>query len=370
MQRIQATPREDWQTRVADAGGQPAWSESAFYELTAKEVEAIEAATNELVKMTLAAAQHVIENRLYSRLAIPDIAVPLIERSWQDMPPSLYGRFDLAYDGVHPPKLLEYDADTPAMLLEAAVLQRDWQREVFPDRRQFNLIHQKLVERWQRLAGQLPRGHIDLCSLDDAEGRTTVAYLRDTAQEAGLTAAAFPIDEIGWDGRSFLGPDNLPLDAVFKLYPWEWMVREEFGPHLASAGTMWIEPPWKMLLANKGLLPVLWKMYPRHPNLLEAHFDSPGLAMSWVKKPLLGREGANITLHQPGKDFETGGRYGAEGFIYQDLAPPASFDGVFPVFDSWVAGHEEGKAACGFGVRESETPISSRESRFVPHLVE
>jgi hypothetical protein len=36
---------------------------------------------------------------------------------------------------------------------------------------------------------------------------------------------------------------------------------------------------------------------------------------SWVKKPLLGREGANITLHQPGNDAETGGDYGAEGFI-------------------------------------------------------
>jgi glutathionylspermidine synthase len=35
----------------------------------------------------------------------------------------LYGRFDLAYRGDGPPKLLEYNADTPTALFEAAVVQ-------------------------------------------------------------------------------------------------------------------------------------------------------------------------------------------------------------------------------------------------------
>jgi glutathionylspermidine synthase len=123
-----------------------------------------------------------------------------------------------------------------------------------------------------------------------------------------------------------------------------------------------------MLLSNKGILPVLWELYPRHPYLLEAHFDSPGLMLSWVKKPLLGREGANITLHQPGREIETGGDYGEEGFVYQDLAPPVAFDGVYPVIGSWVVGHEEGNAAAGMGIREGDTPITGNTSRFVPHL--
>ena len=37
------------------------------------------------------------------------------------------------------------------------------------------------------------------------------------------------------------------------------------------------------------------------PTCWRRSFDGPGLMMSWVKKPLLGREGANITLHQPGQ---------------------------------------------------------------------
>ena len=132
MRRIAATPRADWQKKVEEVGltwhspDGPYWNESAFYEFTAKEVDLLEAATNELEKMTLEAAQHVIDNQLYGRMGIPDHARPLIESSWEAEPPSLYGRFDLAYDGVNPPKLLEYNADTPTSLVEAAVAQWYW----------------------------------------------------------------------------------------------------------------------------------------------------------------------------------------------------------------------------------------------------
>lgn len=374
MRRVAATPRAGWQGKVEAAGlawhsgAEPYWNESAFYEFTAKEIDVLEAATNELERMTLAAAQHIIDNRLYARMAIPESAIPLIESSWEAEPPSLYGRFDLLYDGVRPPKLLEYNADTPTSLLEAAVVQWQWLEECYPHSDQFNSIHERLVALWKGLEPFLPGSRIDFCSMDDLEDGMTVTYLQDTATQAGLAAETFPISEIGWDGNAFVGPDNRPLGAVFKLYPWEWMMREEFARHLEGAATLWIEPAWKMLLSNKGLLPVLWKLFPRHPNLLEASFDGPGLMMSWVKKPLLGREGANITLHRPGSDIETAGDYGEEGFIWQELAEPASFDGQFPVLGSWVVGHEEGNAAAGMGVRESDRPITTNLSRFVPHL--
>jgi len=374
MRRIEVTPRESWQKKVEGAGPvwhsgeQPYWDESAFYEFTAKEVDVLEAATNELEGMTLEAAQHIIDHKLYSRMGIPESAVGLIESAWEAEPPSLYGRFDLAYDGVNAPKLLEYNADTPTSLLEAAVVQWYWLQDTFPQRDQFNSIHERLIALWKDLGPCLPDRRIDFCSMDDLEDGMTVTYLEDTARQAGLTASSFPIGEIGWDGRTFVGPDDRPLGAVFKLYPWEWTVREQFGRHLGTAPTIWMEPPWKMLLSNKGLLPVLWSLYPRHPYLLEASFDGPGLMMSWVKKPLLGREGANITLHQPGLDLETGGEYGAEGFVYQEAAALKGTDGRYPVIGSWLIGHAPGNAAAGIGIRESDTPITTNTSRFVPHL--
>jgi len=364
MRRIASEP---WSGRQSTAP--VSFNDSAFYEFNAGEVELLEAATNELAKMSLAAARHIIDNRLYSRMGIPASAVPLIESSWNAEPPSLCGRLDLFYDGVHPPKLLEYNADTPTSLPEAAMVQRCWLEDRFPGRDQFNSIHRRLVERWSELAPQIPGGHVDFCPVDDVGDGVTARYLEETAQQAGLITSTFPIAEIGWDGRSFIGPDGRELAVVFKLYPWEWMVREEFGKHLPVAPTLWMEPAWKMLLSNKGLLSVLWELYPRHPYLLEARFDSPGLMMSWVKKPLLGREGSNIALHQPGKDFETSGDCGAEGFIYQALAPIENLEGVYPVVDSWVVGHQEGQAAAGIGVRESATPISTRLSQFVPHVI-
>jgi glutathionylspermidine synthase len=331
-------------------------------------VDVLEAASNELEKMSLAAVQHVIDNHLYARMGIAPAAIPLIEKSWEAEPPSLYGRFDLAYDGVNPPKLLEYNADTPTSLLEAAVVQWYWLQDLFPQRDQFNSIHERLIALWKELIPYIPGRRVDFCSMDDVEDGITVTYLQETAQQAGLETAQFPIDEIGWNGSGFVGPDDRPLPCIFKLYPWEWMVNEEFGKHLDCAGTLWMEPPWKMVLSNKGILPVLWKLFPRHPNLLESYFDSPALLMSWVKKPLLGREGANITLHYSGSDRETDGPYGAEGFIYQDYARLQTFDGQYPVIGSWVIGHDEGNAAAGMGVRESTDPITTNTSQFVPHL--
>jgi glutathionylspermidine synthase len=259
MRRVRSTPRVHWQSRVEAAGltwhsaesAQVYWNESAFYEFTSKEIEALEACTSELAGMTLHAAEHIIENKLYSKLGIPESAVRLIEDSWEAEPPSLYGRFDLAYDGANPPKLLEYNADTPTSLLEAAVIQWHWLKDQFPSCDQFNSIHDRLIARWKELKPFLPDQRVDFCSIDDVEDGTTVTYLLDTARQAGLVASIFPIDEIGWNGGNFVGPDELPLGAVFKLYPWEWMVREEFGTHLGKDRTMWIEPPWKCCCRTK-----------------------------------------------------------------------------------------------------------------------
>jgi glutathionylspermidine synthase len=374
MRRVASPPRINWQDKVEAAGltwhtpGQPYWNESAYYAFTAKEVDILEAASNELEQMSLAAVQHIIDNRLYEQLRISERAIPLIESSWNAEPPSLYGRFDLAYCGHGPPKLLEYNADTPTSLLEAAVIQWFWLEETHPASNQFNSIHDRLIALWKELAPTLPGGRVDFCCMRDSEDEMTVAYLVDTALQAGLIASMFSIDEIGWDRAKFVSPDGWPLTSVFKLYPWEWMVQEEFSAHLSASAVTWIEPAWKMLLSNKGVLPVLWKLYPGHPNLLEASLSPPTASASWVRKPLLGREGANVTLHRPEGDFETPGEYGEEGFVYQQLASLKSFDGKYPVIGSWVIGHREGDAAAGIGIRESDTPVTTNLSQFVPHL--
>ena len=211
MRRIASAPRACWRSKVEAAGltwhagerdgnqapaalrfarvsqeTHPYWNESAFYEFTSTEIDLLASATNELAEMTLRAAQHVIDQQLYARLSIPALAIPLIEHSWEADSPSLYGRFDLLYDGANPPKLLEYNADTPTSLLEAAVVQWFWLEEIHPHSDQFNSIHERLIEQWRYLAPHIPRGRVDFCSMDNEEDWTTAVYLQDTAQQAGL----------------------------------------------------------------------------------------------------------------------------------------------------------------------------------------
>ena len=381
MRRRTIAPRQNWQQIVESQGllwhggergneAKPYWNESAFYEFAAKEVDELEAATNELDRMCIEAGQRVIDEKLYAKFGIPERAIPLIEETWEKEPPSLYGRFDLAYDGKNPPKLLEYNADTPTSLVEAAVVQWYWLQDEFPKRDQFNSIHERLVALWKEFRPYLQGSHIHFTSTDDVEDGYTVACLQDTAQQAGYTTSAFAIDQLGWDRNKklFVDPDNHPLVTVFKLYPWEWLTNEEGSEFLAQNNTTWIEPAWKMMLSNKAILAVLWEKFPGHPNLLETYLDDAGplRLKDYVRKPKWGREGRNVQVVAGGRIEETGGDYGEEGYVYQQYAPPAEFDGRRAVIGSWVIGHEEG--AGGMGIREGESLILGNLSVFVPHV--
>ncbi len=121
-----------------DGDGGNYWDESAYYEFTAAEVDRLEAATEKLQEMCLAAGQFIIDNNRWSDLKIPVEAIAQIKKTWNDEPPALYGRFDLAYDGKQI-KLLEYNADTPTALLEAAVVQWYWLQDLFPEGRPVEL---------------------------------------------------------------------------------------------------------------------------------------------------------------------------------------------------------------------------------------
>jgi glutathionylspermidine synthase len=370
MRRHTRQPRTNWRDQVAAVGltyhshdTGPYWDESACYEFTAAEVDTLEAAAHELHYRCIDAAAAVIENNWWPQLGIPAVAVPAILRSWERDDFSLYGRFDLAYDGQSAPKLLEYNADTPTALIEAAVVQWFWLQDTHPDADQFNSIHERLIEAWKRFAGQT----LHFSSIQEhPEDEQTVLYLRDTAEQAGVRTKAVFIEDIGWDAgqEMFVDLDGQRLEHCFKLYPWEWLWHEEFATHLAGDPTRFIEPTWKMLLSNKGLLPVLWELFPDHPNLLPAYDDAAPLGGRYVRKPKLSREGSNIAWFEGGVAVEeTGGDYGAEGHVYQAPASLPDFDGQHPICGVWVVDHEP----AGLGIREDTQRITGNLSRFVPH---
>jgi glutathionylspermidine synthase len=317
--------------------------------------------------MCVEAAKEVVRAGRLEEFAIPPTLRDLVADSLQRAEPSLYGRFDLSWNGRGDPKLLEYNADTPTALLEASVVQWHWLEDTRPGADQFNSLHEKLIARLKAVRSQMKQNILHLgCAKGSDEDLGNVEYLRDCALQAGWDARHVFIDDIGWDGAGFVDLEDERIEALFKLYPWEWLAREQFSEHLAS-GPAVIEPPWKMLLSNKALLVVLWELYYGHANLLPAYFSPQRFAGEYVEKPLLAREGANVTLRTRKGEHSAPGAYGAEGFIYQGLAPLPNFGGPqsprYPVIGSWIVGDEP----AGIGIREDESPITRNTSRFVPH---
>ncbi|HWE50339.1 MAG TPA: glutathionylspermidine synthase family protein [Bryobacteraceae bacterium] len=374
MRRETVAPRAAWQDKVSAQGltfhtpdGQPYWDESICYRFRAGEVDQIEAATNDLQELCLKAAQHVIDNQRYAEFHIPPAAVPFIEKAWNSEPPSIYGRFDLAFDGRNPPKMLEYNANTPTSLIEASVIQWYWLQDMFPKADQFNSVHEKLIAQWKEIRPCLRSGLLYFTSTTAHEDVMTLAYLKDVAAQAGVDTTAIAINDIGWndDAVEFRDLNELPIRNIFALYPWEWLLAEYPEAVLRAQGnSLWIEPIWKMLWSNKALLAILWELFPEHPNLLETHLDDPGTMREYVRKPILSREGSNIFLRTKSGVAETGGPYGDGPVVYQAAARTLDFDGKYPVIGSWLVTDQ---GACGIGIRESDTPITDNRSRFVPH---
>jgi glutathionylspermidine synthase len=378
MQRLTCEPRSDWQSVVESQGFHfhsvhesegtvPYWNEGAYYAFTSREIGALEQASYALNDMCLKAVEHVIENSLFDQFRIPPVFRRYVRESWENDEHTVYGRFDLAFDGDQPPKLLEYNADTPTSLLEAAVVQWYWLKDRFPTRDQFNSIHERLIEIWAVLKKETRDRWYFASLAGHVEDYMTVNYLRDTAIQAGLETEYIPIEQVGWDSSSqeFVDRAERPLRHVFKLYPWEWMLKEQFGPNLLPANTQWLEAPWKMLLSNKAILPVLSEMFPNSPYLLHTLWQPPG--PDYVKKPIFGREGANITVIKDGQPYaESDGIYGDGPFVYQELCPLCEFDGSFPIVGSWMVNGY----ACGVGIREDSSLITQNTSRFVPHVIE
>lgn len=373
MRRITAPPRVNWRRDVEELGftyhtidGDVYWDEAGWYEFSLAEIEEIEAATNTIHAMCLEAVQRVLDEDRFDEFHIPSTHRDWIRASWDNDDPTVFGRFDLAYDGRSPPKLLEYNADTPTALFEAAVVQWQWLEAVHPGLDQFNSLHEQLIDAWKYL-----RDHgLKRLSFASTEGHEedfgNVTYLRDTAAQAGVVTEYLDVNAIGFNSKMnmFVNADGVPIDWLFKLYPWEWMLGEEFGSHLLTSRTRWIEPPWKMLLSNKALLVLLWEMFPGHENLLPAAWEP--LTGDFVRKPILSREGSNIQLVRRGQVLqETEGPYSEEAVVYQAFHPLANMGRGHAVFGSWIIGD----AACGLGIREDENPITHNTSRFVPHLI-
>ncbi|MCZ2823281.1 MULTISPECIES: glutathionylspermidine synthase family protein [unclassified Modestobacter] len=409
MRRLYGTARRGWEAEIESQGlvynkttvpggeTRSYWREDVFYDFTAAQIDHLADVTDQLFAACVEAGDVALaDERLLDRMRIPRDAREVIKATWEAEPPSVYGRFDLWWDGEGAVRLLEFNADTPTSLVEAAVVQWAWHLETGQGRDQWNQLDDRLVDAWRRNLsrweaehGRRPRVHLAWTDGDrSGEDWMTVAYLADTVQRAGYETVVLTTEELALDtgDARFYDPKGNRIDVLFKLYPWEWLLEDAYGPSVIADlwtpdGTTWIEPIWKMLWSNKGLLPVLWQRYADDPvigkHLLRAYFaDDPRAAeleqTGYARKPLFGREGNNVELFAPGGEplASLGGKYGAEGWVVQQLCALPDFAGPdgphHPVLGTWVV---DGEAA-GLGIRESDGLITDDLSFFVPHTID
>ena len=390
MLRVTTTPRSDWKQQAESLGfkfhtlyGETYWDESAYYRFTLQQIEqGIETPTAEIHQMCLQLVDKAVNSEeMMTRLKIPEPYWDYIRRSWVENDPHLYGRMDFSYDGKSPAKFYEYNADTPTSLYESAYFQWLWLEEMIREGKlpvetdQFNIIQEMLIE----VLVLLRKSHVGdqplyfACCKDTEEDFGTVEYFRDCAIQAGMNTGFVYVEDIGIspEGR-FTDLKDMTIPALFKLYPWEFMFEEEFGPAIEASETLFVEPPWKSILSNKAMLPMLWKEFRGHPNLLPCYFEDEkigdDLGNHFVKKPVFSREGSNISVLKNGTQTDfVDGPYDDSGYILQKFhaLPKFSENRLHTLTGSWVVGDQP----AGIGLREDNSVITKDSSRFLPHII-
>ncbi|KAL0931148.1 glutathionylspermidine synthase [Colletotrichum truncatum] len=399
---------------VAPGGSEPYWPDDRYYSFTNAEIHLLEEAARDVFAMCCEAADYLVEHpdMITNKMAVPAYCLEQITKSWNREPAwgSIYGRFDVCFGGLdHPdprlrtPKFYEFNADTPTSVIEAASIQWLWLEQTGRGGDQFNSITEKLIHGWNRnltlISSEL--GHKPVVYFAIGEGDSTgedalnAMMLMETCQKAGWMTNAITIEEISLskqDGR-FYDTQGNHIDVIFKLYPWEFLMDEQFGEACFRdmenigmrdeagnyvGGTIWIEPPYKLLWSNKSIFAVLWDMFkddPRGKWLLPTYFENeaPATMASYARKPIFAREGADVVLKKNGEVIQDAstGQYGAEGYIIQELAVLPEFkdaesSSYYPVLGLWFV---DGDPA-GMGIREDGTPITTNASVFIPHSIE
>ena len=165
-------------------------------------------------------------------------------------------------DGTHPPKMFEYNCDTPTSMLETAVIQWEWKEAVFPKENyrppnlkdwlfgrvpprqpdQFNSLHDKLLAKWKDIAPYLKSRSVHFTHVNDDAGEdslTVTAYLRDLCRTVlGMQTTGIPSAKdfgLGFLFAALRRSRQPPCGRPVSFPPGVVFVNEQFGPHIVDS---------------------------------------------------------------------------------------------------------------------------------------
>ncbi len=354
-------------------------------EITSAQAEAYYTAANELYDMYVEAAEYVIENDLFFELGIPYNLVEMIKKSWEnDVHWHLYGRFDFAggIDG-QPIKLIEFNADTPTGLFETAILQWAMLKvNELDEEKQFNTVYESISENFRRLITlfddtslfeeRYEGWRILFSSIEGIdEEEVTTKLLKRMADDAGYITGFEFLHQVQFDEESISDARGQDYEYWFKLFPWEDIAIEEgelaliLQKIMESQSAIILNPAYTLLFQSKGMLKILYELFPDSPYLLECGYE-PLQGKAYVEKKVFGREGANTTYVNADGSIaaQTEGEYGHYKSVYQEaVAFPQDERG-----EHYQAGVFFAYEACGLGYRRGGK-ILDNMSKFVGHII-
>ncbi len=359
---------------------------NALVKITQEEAEAYYEAVNELYDMYAEAAEYVIENNLFFELGIPFNLIDAIKKSWEnDVHWHVYGRFDLA-GGLEgkPIKLLEFNADTPTSLFETALLQWALLKENSLDEEsQFNNVYDAIKENFKRLITLFEDTELFDERYDgwkilfssihgNDEEEATTKLLRQIATDAGFNTGFEYLQNVKFDEEGIYDRDDNRYEYWFKLYPWEDIAIDE--PELATTlsnimqnqSAIILNPAYTLLFQTKGMLKILYDLFPDSPYLLKTSFE-PLNGIKHVQKSVFGREGANVKIVDSEGSIlhEQDGPYGNYKKVYQEYVELNSDENK----EKYQAGVFFAYEACGLSFRKGGE-ILNNMSKFVGHIID
>jgi len=357
-----------------------------YYKIDQELTLNIGSTSNELHQMFMDATNYVIENNdLLKHFCIPEVFWPRIRQSWlNEKDLTMTGRFDLAFDGKEL-KCFEYNADSASALFEMAIIQEKWAQAVKLDHTFMSgfQLHRLLIKNWKQICTNLNVNRVHLLIDDDQDEILTALYMQYVLSEANIQSKLCILyKDLYWKDSKIVDSEGYELQLVWKTWMWESVFSdyleagkdENFnkkinGEHprlaeiLLNDDIQILEPLWKVIPSNKAILPVLWSMFPNHPHLLRSEWTLTNdlKQVGYVKKPIVGRCGHNVTLYDVNGGSvldETQGKFIDRNCIYQKLFPLPKHDGYYAIFGSWII---HGLFA-GFGIREDKKLITDADS--------
>jgi glutathionylspermidine synthase len=323
------------------------------------------------------------ENRLIS-FGIPANFHAFFKHSWEnrDNVPYLYGRMDV--NGVInrlPGKVIEFNADTCSTLPETMLYQK-MQLEGMGGKEyhQFNYLEESLALMFSRLKNHL---NVDYkptvlgTALGYPEDVENVKMILKVAGDQGFHPIYSNLEEVIFSEEEGIfidaGNESIPIDILFKFFPWDWAIEEE--PELAqilativmNGKCIILNPFYTMLWQNKKFLTYITEKFPDNQVIAQSFNDRKGYG-GYVAKPVLGRIGENVRMVKPdGKEVITTGDYANQPMIYQEFVQnPVDEENYTYQAGVFTVGHK----AVALNYRCSEKEIINDDCEFITHFID